>query len=332
MILSYSIIIPVYNRPQEIEELLNSLVSQNYNKNFEVVIIEDGSIDKCDAIVNNFTNKLDVSYLSKGNTGAGQSRNYGMQRAKGNYFIILDSDIILPKNYLKEVDKTLQNNFTDAFGGADTMHDSFTAIQKAINYAMTSFLTTGGLRNNKGTNSKFQLRSFNMGISKKAFEKTKGFTKQNFGEDIDLTFKLWENNFETQFIPKATVYHKRRSNFKQFYKQTLNFGSARPVLNKLHEKSAKITYWFPSLFIFGLVISVLALFFGIKYFCYLYLFYFGLLFLHSLSFNKNIKVAFLTVLASIVQFFGYGFGFMRSQFRLRILKKTVKETFPKMFN
>ena len=332
MSLNYSIIIPVYNRPQEIEELLHSLVNQTYAKSFEIVIIEDGSTNTCDLITEKFKNKLSITYLFKENTGAGQSRNEGMKIAKGNYFIILDSDVILPKNYLVEIDDALNKNYTDTFGSQDKAHKSFTAIQKAINYAMTSFLTTGGLRNNKGTNSKFQLRSFNMGISKKAFLKTNGFSNQNFGEDIDLSYKIWNAGFESQFIKTAFVYHKRRSDFKQFYKQTFNFGSARPILNRQHKSSAKLTYWFPSLFVLGLFIAVLFSFFGFHYFSYFYLCYFILILITSLMLIKSIKGCFLSVIATPVQFFGYGFGFMRSQFRLRILNKNIKDTFPKMFN
>lgn len=332
MNLDYSIIIPVYNRPQEIEELLYSLINQTYKKRFEIVIIEDGSSNKCDLIIEKFKDKLDITYLFKENSGAGQSRNKGMKITKGNYFIILDSDVILPKNYLVAIDKALNFKFTDAFGGQDKAHKSFSAIQKAINFAMTSFITTGGLRNNKGTNNKFQLRSFNMGISKKAFLKTNGFSNQNYGEDIDLSFKLWNAGFESQFLPNAFVYHKRRSNFKQFYNQTFNFGSARPILNRQHKKSGKLTYWFPSLFVLGLFVAVLFSVFGFHYFSYFYLCYFILILITSLLFIKSIKGCFLSVIATIVQFFGYGFGFMRSQFRLRILRKNIKETFPKMFN
>ncbi|MCF6349741.1 MAG: glycosyltransferase [Flavobacteriaceae bacterium] len=331
MELNYTIIIPVYNRPQEIEDLLTSLLSQAYKKAYEVIIVEDGSTNKCDSIVNNFRDKLNVTYLFKENSGAGQSRNYGMNYAKGNYFIILDSDIILPKNYLIEIDKSLQINFTDAFGGADTTHKSFTALQKAINYTMTSFLTTGGLRNNRGSLNKFQLRSYNMGISKKVFEETQGFSKQKFGEDIDLTYRLWKKNFKTQFIKEAFVYHKRRTNFKYFFKQTLNFGSARPVLNKLHKNSNKITYWFPSLFIIGLIISLIFIIFHIFIYTYFYVTYFALLFFDSLLKNRNFRVAFLSIFTTIIQFLGYGLGFLKSQFRLQILNKSVKEIFPKMF-
>ncbi|MEN8186761.1 MAG: glycosyltransferase family 2 protein, partial [Bacteroidota bacterium] len=194
MNLNFSIIIPVFNRSQEIDELLGTLTKQSYTNKFEVIIIDDGSNDKSDLIVDNYKDSLDVKYFYKENSGPGQSRNYGMERATGNFFIILDSDVLLPENYLKEVYNVLKNHYTDAFGGPDAAHESFTKIQKAVNYAMTSFLTTGGLRGSESKNKKFQLRSFNLGLSKKAFQITGGFAKQNFGEDIDLTFRLWEND------------------------------------------------------------------------------------------------------------------------------------------
>ena len=196
MKLNFSIIIPVYNRPKEIDELLESLTKQDFSDDFEVLIIEDGSTEKCDAIIEKYTNQLNLKYFFKENSGAGASRNFGMQKALGNYFIILDSDVIVPQQYISEVKKALENNFTDAFGGPDAAHKSFTALQKAINYSMTSVLTTGGIRGKKQAVGKFQPRSFNLGLSKKGFNKTNGFSKMKNGEDIDLTFRLWKNGFE----------------------------------------------------------------------------------------------------------------------------------------
>ena len=328
----YSIIIPVFNRPQEIDDLLNSITIQTFKEDFEVIVIEDGSQLSSKGIVEKFASNLDAKYLYKENSGAGNSRNYGMQHAKGDYFIILDSDCILPNHYLKEVDIALKNNFTDAYGGSDASHKSFTQIQKAISYAMTSVLTTGGIRGNKNLKNKFQPRSFNMGLSKVAFETTSGFASQHFGEDIDLTFRLWKNNFESQFIEKAFVYHKRRTSWRGFLKQTFNFGAARPILNKQHPNTSKITYWFPSLFILGLLFSIILYFIGYKLFLYTYLVYFTLIFIDSLIKNKNIVVALISTFAVVVQFLGYGLGFLRSVFRLNLLKKSVKETFPRMFN
>ena len=310
----FSIIIPVYNRPKEIDALLESLTKQLFSDDFEVLIIEDGSEIAAENTVKKYQSQLNVNYFFKENSGAGASRNFGMQKALGNYFIILDSDVIVPPQYLSEVKKTLENNFTDAFGGPDAAHDRFTSLQKAINYSMTAVLTTGGIRGKKKSVGKFQPRSFNLGLSKKAFEKTKGFSTMKNGEDIDLTFRLWENNFETQLIEKAFVYHKRRSTIQQFFKQTFGFGTARPILNKKYPETAKIIYWFPSLFIIGLDISIILAIFGFNQLLYFYGFYFLLIFLDSLFQNKNIVVAFLSIITSLTQFFGYGTGFSESQF------------------
>ena len=314
MKLAFSIIIPVYNRPNEIDELLESLSQQDLSANFEVLIIEDGSSIKSDIVVEKHKNKLNLKYFFKENTGAGASRNFGMEKASGNYFIILDSDVIVPKQYLLEVKKALETNYTDAFGGADAAHSSFTSLQKAINYSMTSILTTGGIRGNKKSLGKFQPRSFNLGISKKAFEKTNGFSRMKNGEDIDLTFRLWEHGFETQLIEKAFVYHKRRSSIKQFFRQTFGFGTARPILNNKYPESSKITYWFPSFFIIGLDISIILTFFGFQQFLYFYGIYFLLIFIDSLFQNKNLYVAFLSMISSFTQFLGYGLGFLESKF------------------
>lgn len=338
MELHFSVIIPIFNRPEELLELLDSLSKQQFDKPFEIIVVEDGSQLKSDKVIEQF-DKLNIKYFLKKNSGPGDSRNYGMNKATGNYFIILDSDCILPDYYLKEVKTALQFNYTDAYGGADTAHESFTVIQKAINYSMTSLITTGGLRGNDKVKSKFQPRSFNMGISKKAFIKTQGFSKQYFGEDIDLTFKLWANNFETQFIPKAFVYHKRRTSWKQFFKQTFNFGAARPILNNMHPGSAKSTYCFPSLFILGMLLAICLFVFGYTVLLKFYGVYFVLIFLDAMYKNwcegraciKSFIIGLYAVIATLVQFFGYGFGFLRSFFRLQILKRTKEEAFPKMF-
>lgn len=319
MSLNFSIIVPVYNRPKEIEELLESLTKQSFEDEFEVIIVEDGSKNTSKNIVESYAKKLTIKYFLKENTGAGMSRNYGMQKASGNYFIILDSDVIVPPQYLSEVKKALEINYTDAFGGADSAHESFTNLQKAINYSMTSVLTTGGIRGKKKSVEKFQPRSFNLGISKKAFELTNGFSTMKVGEDIDLTFRLWENGFKTQLIEKAFVYHKRRSTINQFFKQTFSFGTARPVLNKMYPKTAKITYWFPTFFIVGFIISFVFLVLGFWQFIAVYFIYFTAIFIDSFNQNNNFKVALLSKITTFVQFLGYGLGFLKSKlFRLNL--------------
>jgi len=330
--LNFSIIIPVYNRPIEIDELLKSLTQQDFKDSFQVIVVEDGSKLPSEDIVNTYKDKLNIDYYFKDNSGPGLSRNFGMQKASGNYFIILDSDCILPKTYLKEVENGLLNSFTDAFGGPDASHKSFTIIQKAINYAMISFLTTGGIRGKKNSVDTFQPRSFNMGISKEAFQKTNGFGSQRYGEDIDLSLRLLQNNYETQLISKAYVYHKRRTTLKQFFKQTFNFGATRPILNKQHPNTSKITYWFPSVFILGLISAILLVIVGLPYFLWIYGAYLSLIFIDAFLQNKNIAVAGLSIITTLVQFLGYGLGFLRSTFRLHILKKSITATFPKMFS
>ncbi|MFZ2283803.1 MAG: glycosyltransferase [Lutibacter sp.] len=314
MNLTYSIIIPVFNRPQEIDELLESLTKQTYPKDFEVLIIEDGSTLKSEDIVSKYADRLNIKYHFKENSGAGASRNFGMELATGNYFIILDSDCIIPPHYLEAVDFGLDENYTDSFGGADAAHDSFTDLQKAINYSMTSFLTTGGIRGSKKSVDKFQPRSFNFGISKNAFRVTKGFSTMKIGEDIDLTFRLWENNFHTQFIEKAFVYHKRRTSLKQFFRQTFLFGNARPFLNRKYPDTAKITYWFPTLFMVFLLASLVFLFIGFKLPAGLFAIYFAALFLDSFIKNKKISLAALSIVTTLIQFTGYGLGFLRGLF------------------
>ncbi|AUC14742.1 glycosyl transferase family 2 [Tenacibaculum sp. SZ-18] len=312
MNLTFSIIVPVYNRPKEIDELLFSLTQQNFEDAYEIIIVEDGSYYSAKEIVDKYTSDLNIKYYYKENSGAGMSRNFGMERATGNYFIILDSDVILPDTYLRSVKKALIQNFTDAFGGPDKAHESFTPLQKAINYSMTSFFTTGGIRGKNKSVGKFQPRSFNMGISKEAFNKTKGFNPYKVGEDIDLSFRLWGEGYETQLISDAYVYHKRRTSVKQFFKQTFSFGTARPELNRRFPNTKKITYWFPSVFILGIDVSLILALFGYWQFLLFYIVYFVVLFSDSLLQNKSIKVAHLSIITTLTQFYGYGLGFLKS--------------------
>jgi glycosyltransferase involved in cell wall biosynthesis len=310
--INFSIIIPVYNRPDEIDELLQSLSKQTYSEPFEVVIVEDGSKEKCDKIVAKYKQDLHIKYLSKPNTGAGLSRNFGMKNASGNYFIILDSDVLLPPTYLDTVSKRLADNYTDAFGGPDTAHKSFSDWQKAINYSMTSFLTTGGLRGGKNNTKKFQPRSFNMGLSKKAFKETGGFTERKIGEDIDLSFRLRQLGFESRLLSDAFVYHKRRTSIAQFFKQTYNFGKERPVLNRQYRGTAKLTYWFPSLFVIAFISTIILAFVGCLFPLFLLMIYLMAILIDSGLKNKSIKIGFISVLSTLIQFFGYGIGFLKA--------------------
>lgn len=327
----FSFIIPVYNRPDEIDELLQSLVHQTYTNDFEIVVVEDGSSVSCKDVVNKYLNQLNVSYYFKKNSGPGDSRNYGMKVAKGNYFIILDSDCIIPENYLVEVDAFLTNNYVDCFGGPDAAHDSFSDVQKAINQTMTSVLTTGGIRGASEKLGKFQPRSFNMGISKEAFEASGGFGKIHPGEDPDLSIRLWKMNFKTALIANAHVFHKRRIDWEKFYKQVNKFGKARPILNQRYPEYSKITYWFPAVFMVGFYISVLFVIVGINVFFYCYLLYFLTLFIETLVKTKNLKIGFLTIIATFIQFFGYGAGFLYSYFLLNIKKQDPELAMPEMF-
>lgn len=331
MQLQFSFIIPVYNRPDEIEELLQSFVALKNTTPFEVVIVEDGSTVDSKTIIEQFKNKLDISYFYKENSGPGDSRNFGMQKAKGNYFIILDSDCILPSHYLTEVEKSLKANYVDCFGGPDAAHDSFTKLQKAINFSMTSFITTGGIRGNKKSINTFQPRSFNMGISKEAFIKSKGFGRIHPGEDPDLSIRLWNLDYKTRLIPQAFVYHKRRISWSKFYTQVNKFGMVRPILNKWHPSTKKITYWFPTLFCLGFIVSITLLFLNIKWAIIGYLVYFVIAFFTALISTKNIAVSLLSLVAIVIQFFGYGYGFLKSTLSVEIFNKDPENHFPKLF-
>ena len=327
----FSFIIPVYNRPDEIKELLESFLNFEDKYNYEIVIIEDGSTETSNFVVEQFKNQLDISYFFKPNSGPGDSRNYGMQKAKGNYFIILDSDVLLPSNYLTEVKQFLSASYYDCFGGPDAAHSSFSNLQKAINFAMTSFITTGGIRGGKQKVEDFQPRSFNMGLSKKAFLASGGFGKIHPGEDPDLSLRLHKLGFKTTLIENAVVFHKRRISWSKFFKQVNKFGMVRPILNQWHPNSKSIVYWFPTLFSLGFIASIVMALFHVNFPIYLYGLYFTLAFVLALISNRSISVAIQALLAIIIQFFGYGYGFIKSTFVLVILGRKPEESFPHLF-
>ncbi len=327
----FSVVIPVYNRPDEIDELLDSLSKTTYQKSFEIVIIEDGSSIACKDIIEKYTEKLDIQYFYKTNSGPGDSRNFGMQKAKGDYFIIFDSDCVIPKEYLSVVDKNLSDEYVDCFGGPDSAHESFSDIQKAINFTMTSVLTTGGIRGASEKLNKFQPRSFNMGISKTAFEQSGGFGKIHPGEDPDLTLRLWKSGFKTRLIQEAYVFHKRRINWKNFYNQVTKFGKARPILNSWHPDSFRITYFFPTVFMLGFIIALLLAVFEIFVPIILYGLYFILIFISAVISTKNIKIGFFAFWATLIQFYGYGKGFLNSFIQINLLKRKPENVFPRLF-
>ncbi len=325
----FSLTIPVYNRPDEVEELLESLTKQS-DKDFEVLIIEDGSTIPCKSVCDKYSSQLNIVYHNKPNSGPGPSRNFGMEKANGNYFIIFDSDCVIPPGYIKNVRAALNKKYVGCFGGPDAAHESFSNTQKSINYVMTSFLTTGGIRGGNESLGKFQPRSFNMGIAKEVFEKVGGYGKIHPGEDPDLSFRIWKAGFETTLIKEAHVYHKRRIDFKKFSKQVYKFGVVRVILNKWHPGTSKITYWLPTLFSLGVVSTIV---FGIKYPSITFLagLYFVMMFLDCLIKTKSLPIALGAVFAAIIQFFSYGWGFLKAQWIINVQKRDEREALPEFF-
>jgi glycosyltransferase involved in cell wall biosynthesis len=327
----FTVIVPVYNRPDEIHDLLTSLAKQTYIKPYEVLIVDDGSTVDCKNEVKMFEDFLDISYYYKENSGPGDSRNYGMRKAKGDYFLILDSDCILPDNYLEEVEKSLDESPADCFGGIDSALDTFSDMQKAINFAMTSVFTTGGVRGASEKLGKFQPRSFNMGISRKAFEASGGFGNIHPGEDPDLSIRLWKMGFETRLFGNVSVFHKRRISWKNYHTQVSKFGKVRPILDRWHPGYFKITFLFPSFFILGLLASVFLAVFNFPWLLYFYLAYFGLCFIASAIQNRSLKIGAMSLRAVFIQFFGYGTGYLLSFWKVIICRKKPEKAFPYLF-
>ncbi len=319
----FSIIIPLYNRPQEIDELLTTLCVQTYTQ-FEVLVIEDGSSLTAKEIVNRYTDKLDIKYFFKPNEGQGFARNYGFERAKGDYFVIFDSDCLIPHDYLEIVKDYLYDHDLDAYGGPDAAHDSFTPVQKAISYGMTSVFTTGGIRGSKNHVGQFHPRSFNMGVSREVWEKVGGFKLTRLGEDIEYSIRIHQSGFKIGLIPGARVFHKRRTSMLQFYKQIHFFGRARINIYKHFPSELKLVHFFPAVFTLG-IISIILLNIFYPPLGYLgniiLLVYFMLIFFHSLVINKSLKVAFLSIISSFIQLTAYGLGFIQDFFKRIVLKK-----------
>ena len=327
--MKYSFIIPVYNRPDEVDELLDSLTRQTF-RDFEVVVVEDGSVVPCKDIVDKYADRLSIHYYNKPNSGPGQTRNYGVDRANGEYMLILDSDCILPEKYLEAVEAELQQQKADAFGGPDRAHKSFTDVQKAINYAMTSFFTTGGIRGGKKKLDKFYPRSFNMGVRKDVYQVLGGFSKMRFGEDIDFSIRIFKGGYQCRLFPEAWVWHKRRTDLKKFFKQVHNSGIARINLYKKYPESLKLVHMLPALFTLGVVFLLLASLFWGGSLSLLFLFAL-IVFVDASMQNKSLKIGLLAIAASFIQLTGYGTGFLRAWWKRCVCGKSEFAAFEKNF-
>ena len=343
--MKYSIVVPVFNRPDEVDELLDSLTRQGL-KNFEVVIVEDGSKKPCKDVCDKYADILDLHYYFKDNSGPGQSRNYGVERAQGDYVLILDSDVVLPKGYLQAIEDELQGNPAEAFGGPDAAHPSFTPVQKAISYSMTSFFTTGGIRGGKAKLDKFYPRSFNMGIRRDVYQQLGGFSKMRFGEDIDFSYRIVEAGFRPRLFPEAWVWHKRRTDSRKFFRQVYNSGIARINLEKRHPGTMKLVHLLPTVFTVGVIGLILLSAVGrvLMHYDDLHkwywlcaapwlpiLLYSGVIFIDSTIKNHSVKVGLLSVPAAFTQLMGYGFGFIESWWKRCVLGKDEFTAFEKNF-
>ena len=324
--MKYSIIVPVFNRPDEVDELLESLCQQEV-KDFEVIIVEDGSSIPCKDVCDKYAGILDLHYYFKENSGPGQSRNYGAERANGDWLIVLDSDVVLPNSYLESVE--FRQLDISAFGGPDASHPSFTPVQKAISYSMTSFFTTGGIRGGKGKKlDKFFPRSYNMGIRREVYQELGGFSKMRFGEDIDFSYRIVEAGYKTALIPEAWVWHKRRTDFRKFFRQVSNSGRTRINLEKRHPGTMKLVHLLPTVFtlgVIGLLLCTTILLFLAPCLSLLALspiiLYSLIICIDSSILNKSLWVGVLSIPAAFVQLMGYGLGFIEQWWKRCILKQ-----------
>ncbi len=342
--MKYSIIVPVFNRPDEVSELLDSLARQT-QKDFEVLVVEDGSEKPCKDVCDKYTDILDLHYYYKDNSGPGQSRNYGAERASGEWLIVLDSDVVLPEGYMQAVADGTGDGLS-AWGGPDAAHESFTPVQKAISYSMTSFFTTGGIRGGKAKLDKFYPRSFNMGIRRDVYRQLGGFSKMRFGEDIDFSYRIVEAGFKTALIPDAWVWHKRRTDLKKFFRQVFNSGIARINLTKRHPGTLKLVHLLPTVFTVGVIGLILISAVGralmhyvdhdrFYWMCFApwipLVLYSAVIFIDSTIKNKSLKVGLLSIPAAFTQLMGYGLGFIKAWWKRCVLKKDEFTAFEKNF-
>ena len=329
----FSFIIPVFNRPNEVKELLQSLTQQTVDSSmFEVIVVEDGSQITCKEVCERFSEQLNLHYYYKENSGPGQSRNYGADRSCGEYYIVLDSDVVLPETYIQHILDEINRESCDAFGGPDRAHHDFSPIQKAISYSMTSFFTTGGIRGGKKKLDKFYPRSYNMGIKSDVYKALNGFSKMRFGEDIDFSIRIFDNGYSCRLFPEAWVYHKRRTDFSKFFKQVYNSGIARINLYKKYPSSLKLVHLLPAVFtvgVFLLCLSALLLCSLVP--LSLLLLYSILIFIDSATHYKSIKIGFLSVGAAFTQLMGYGLGFIEAWWKRCVRGLDEFQAFEKNF-
>ncbi len=305
----FSVIVPVYNRIDEVEDLMASLEAQTC-MNFEVVIVEDGSTMPCEDAVRRHPG-VRSKYFYKGNEGRSIARNYGMERAEGDYFIFFDSDCVIPERYFEILSRELDSAPVDCFGGPDAAHDSFSSTQKAINYAMTSFLTTGGIRGGRMSLEKFTPRTFNMGFSREVYEGVGGF-REMFSEDIDMSTRIRQAGFGIALIRPAYVYHKRRVDFRKFFRQVHVFGMSRITLHLLYPGSMKAVHTLPALAVLaGVVLILLGIFVSPWWLLPLGV-YLVAIFLSAILITRSLVIALKAVPASVIQILGYGSGFIKA--------------------
>ncbi len=329
--MKFSVIVPVYNRPDEIKELLESLSKQT-QKNFEVIIVEDGSTEKAEDIALSYKEVLDIQYFYKENEKPAIARNFGAKHATGDYLLFFDSDCIIPPTYFDTVTKKLECNYTDAYGGPDAASGDFNDMQKAISYAMTSFFTTGGIRGSSEKIDKFYPRSFNMGVSAEVFNKLGGFpvTKMHPGEDMVFSVEIIKNGYTTQLIKDAFAYHKRRNTLRSFHKQVFNFGKVRVIISKLYPKTNKLIFWLPTLMSLGTILLIWLAFLSTKFLFPLALYSLAI-FVDSYIKNEDPKVAGLSIVCSFTQIFGYGFGYLSNYIKVHYKKIDEFNVFSKGF-
>lgn len=330
-----SVVIPVYNRPEELKEMLDSLTIQHYKDRTEVVIVEDGSSLTSEESVSQFQRQLNIKYIKQDNAGPSAARNRGAAEAEGEYLFFFDSDCALPSDFFDKIHTCLEGRRLDCFGTKDTAHSFFSPIQKAISYSMTSFFTTGGIRGGKAGGGKkkmddFYPRSYSMGVRKSVFDEVGGFDPaMRYGEDIDFSMRVKEAGYAIGLVEDTYVYHKRRSTFRSFFKQTFCSGTARIDIARRHKGALKLVHLLPSCAVLGFAALMVLCLACSWMFVAPIVAYALLIFVDSYRTFHSLRVSLLSLRASASQIFGYGLGFLYNIWERYVMRRSDTVAFKK---
>ncbi len=333
-----SVITPSYNRASELEHLMRSISAQSIDHNlFELIISDDGSTDDTEALINSWQEKasFSIKYISQENKGPGAARNHGLEKSIGELILFIDSDCEAHPKWIETIVDEYHKSEFDACGGPDGGKKDFTLLQKAIDYSMTSFFTTGGMRgHSEKMISKFYPRTHNMGVKRDKYEAVGGFGNLRHGQDIEFSHRIRTSGGKIRFIKNALVYHRRRTSLRQFIKQVFNWGVARINLGKIDTAMLEPVHFLPSLSILLSLFIILIIYqldWGISEIFLLFFSPLSIICLLGALNKKDLRVFPILLLVIPIQIFGYGLGFLQAYIRRFIFNEAELVGFKKNY-